>query len=149
MIQSHGYLRTRTCGQDIPCLALAVRQTDRAREHIIRMHLNRERRAREDQLEKQGRARGLRGGALEPNLAYGGVGIVMDVPGPQVVATPGLGYEANSGLLDCHEGLQVDDVGVDDPRWSGPPGERGETVMPTDDRTADSTQNVDDDAFPG
>ena len=104
MLQPHGYLRTRTGGKDIPCLVLAMRQTYRAREHIIRMHLNRERRAREDQLEKQGRARGVRAGALEPNLAYGCAGIVMDVPGPQVRATPGLGYEANSGLLDCHKG---------------------------------------------
>ena len=56
MLQSHGYLRIRSGGEDIPCLALAVCQTDRACEHIIRMHLNRERLAREDQLEKQGRA---------------------------------------------------------------------------------------------
>ena len=150
MIQSHGYFRTRTCGQDIPCLALAVRQTDRAREHIIRMHLNRERRAREDQLEKQGRARSLRVGAFEPSLTYRGVGIVVDVPGPQVRATPGLGYEADSGLLDCHEVYQVDDVWVEDAR----PVERsrgagGATVIPTDHRTGDSRQNLDDEAFPG
>src|SRR5487761_231877 len=116
MLQSHGNLRARTGRENVPRLTLAVRQADRTREHIIRMHLNRERRAREDQLEKQGRAVSLRVGALEPNFAHRSAGIVMSVPGPQVRATPGLGYEANSGLLDCHEGLQADDA-----RLSGPP----------------------------
>src|SRR5579885_1740301 len=128
MLQPHGYLRTRTGGEDMPRLALAVCQTDRAREHIIRMHLDRERRAREDQLQKQGRARRLCVGALEPNLAYAAVGIVMDAPGTQVRATPGLGYEADSGLLDCHEGIRVDVR--DDARWSGVPANETRSLHP-------------------
>lgn len=130
MLQSHGYLRTCTGGEDIPCLALAMRQTNRAREHIIRMYLNREWCAREDQLEKQGRARGLGADALEPNLAYGCAGIVMDVPRPQVRATPGLGYEAYSGLLDCHEGIQVNDIRVADAWWGGSPANEARSLHP-------------------
>jgi hypothetical protein len=68
---------------------------------------------------------------------------VMDVPGPQVRATPGLGYEANSGLLDCHEGIQVNDLRVDDARWGGAPAANEARPLHP------STQNVDDAAFPG
>src|SRR5512146_1255485 len=126
MLQPHGDLRARTGEEDIPRLTLAVRQTDRAREHIVRMHLNRERRAREDELDEQGGAGSRHVGALEPNLAHRGAGIVIDVPGPQVRATPGLGYQAGPGLLDCHEGLQVDEA-----RLSGTPANQ---ALPSDTR---------------
>ena len=56
-VQADADLRARFRRDDVPCFALAVRHPHRARKRIVRMDLDRQRRAGEQQFEKQGRDR--------------------------------------------------------------------------------------------
>ena len=115
MLQSHGYSGIRRGGEDVPGLALAVRQTDRAGKRVTRVHLNRERLVSKYQLEQQGGG-GCPGiGALEPDFPYCSLVVVIGVPGPEIGTAPRLGYDTNAGLLDYPEDLLVVEAGAGAP----------------------------------
>src|SRR6266536_190386 len=70
-LQTNGNLRARFRRDDVPCFALAVRHPHRAREGVVRMDLDGQWLAREQQLEQQCRRRSGLIGALEPQLSHG------------------------------------------------------------------------------
>jgi len=53
LLQAKGYFGARSSAQDVPRFSLSIRQTHRLCMHIVGMHLNRKRLAREQQFEKE------------------------------------------------------------------------------------------------
>jgi len=101
-VQADADLRARFRRDDVPCFALAVRHSHRARKRIVRMNLNRQRRAGEQQLEKQGRRRRLAVGTLEPELSHRIPGTVDAAPGLEIADAPGLVHGPHGGVFDGH-----------------------------------------------
>ena len=95
------------CGQDVPRLGLAARFADRAGEGVSRMHLDRQRLAREKQFEEQ---RWLVGRGIPPfvpdlaNLAVCSAGLA---PRPEIGAAPGLFDRSRRGKFYRHRRLLV------------------------------------------
>ena len=90
VLQSSADLRVGLGGEDVPCLALAVRHPHRARESVVRMNLDRQWLAGEQQLEQQGRGGRILVGPLEPQLADGVTGPSMLLQGCRSPTPQGL-----------------------------------------------------------
>jgi len=101
-IQADADLRARLRRDDVPCFALAVRHPHRARKRIVRMDLNRQRRAGEQQFEKQGRNRRIAVGALEPKLSHRIHGTVDAAPRLEIADAPGLVHGPHGRVFDGH-----------------------------------------------
>jgi len=67
------------------------------------MDLDRQRFAREQQLEQQGRNRSVRVGPPEPQLSHGIVCTVDAAPWPEIAGTPGLVNDPNGSVFDGHK----------------------------------------------
>jgi hypothetical protein len=76
-----------------------MRQTDRLREGIVRVNLDRQRLLREQQLEEKRRIRRVGVSTLEPELADRGAILVDLAPGPKISASPGFADGSNAGML--------------------------------------------------
>jgi len=66
------------------------------------MDLNRQRRAGEQQLEKQGRNRRIAVGALEPELSHGIPGNIDAAPWLEIADAPWLGHGPHGGVFNGH-----------------------------------------------
>lgn len=101
LFQAQRYMGTGRCSHNVPGFVLAVRQPDGTGEGIIRMNLNRQRLACEQQFEKQARRRRIFVRALEPQLPYRA--ILMDItPRPKIRLSPRLMNGAHAGMFDRH-----------------------------------------------
>ena len=87
-IEAEGDLGSRSGTQDVPGFGLAVRQSHRLRVRVVRMDLDGQRLAREQQLEQERGIRGRLAGPLVPDFADRDA--VMDclAPGPQIDERP-------------------------------------------------------------
>ena len=102
MLQADADLGVRFCRYDVPCLALAIRHPHRARERIVRMDLDGQRLACEQQLEQQGRNRSVFVGPLEPQLPHGITCTVDAAPWLEIIDPPGLVNDPYGGMFDGH-----------------------------------------------
>ena len=68
MIEPEGHFGTGIGGKHVPRFGLAMRQAHRARERVVRMHLNGKCLVGEEQLEQKRRFRRRRIHALEPEF---------------------------------------------------------------------------------
>src|SRR5271168_3158906 len=102
MLQPDADLCVRFCRDDVPGLALAVRQPHRARESIVRMDLDRQWLACEQQLEQQGGDRRVLVGPLEPQLSHGITGTVDAAPWLEIADPPGLVNDPHGGMFGWH-----------------------------------------------
>ena len=102
--------------KDVPGLGLAMLQTDRLCEGVIRMNLDGQRLRREQQLEEQGRIRRVDVGALKPDFADGDAIVAHVAPGPEIDAAPGFAHRPNAGMFDRHYFLLVGAAQIESPR---------------------------------
>ncbi len=92
------------CGlNDVPGFSLSIGQTDRSRESIIRMHLNRQRLTGEKQLEQERGRRSICAGSLIPKLADRRTITFRMRPRAWIGDAPGLDHGARGYMLNWHE----------------------------------------------
>src|ERR1700730_18446866 len=115
-LQPDGNFGAGRCGKDVPGLGLAMPQTDRLREGIVRVNLDRQRFLGEQQLEEQGRVWRVHVWALKPEFADRDAILANLAPGPEIGASPGFAHDPHAGMFDRHDILLVRTAQIGSPR---------------------------------
>src|SRR5271168_3842303 len=103
MFQSDAYLRVRLGRKNVPSLALAVRHSHGAGKSVVRMNLDRQGFAGEQEFEEQGRGLGMLARPFEPQFADGIARAVKAAPGWQIADPPRLVNDPHVGKLGRHK----------------------------------------------
>jgi hypothetical protein len=103
VFQSDAYLRIGLGRKDIPGLALAIRHSQCAGESVVRMNLDRQWFAGEQEFEEQSRGLGMLVRPFEPQFANGIGRAVKAAPGVQIADPPRLVNDPHGGKLGRHK----------------------------------------------
>jgi hypothetical protein len=101
-LQTNADLRVRFRRKDVPGFALAVWHSDRAGEGVVRMDLDRQWLAREQQLKQQRCVRSVLVGPLEPQFPDGVTRAVDVAPWLEIADAPRLVQRPHGRVFDGH-----------------------------------------------